>query len=173
MDLKQQIESFLHKCPNNEAKKEYEERLTEGGLVRDENIHSHFCAYFVPYNPQDKTVLVGDHKKSGLWLMPGGHIDQGEMLLETINREIEEELGVKEFFDEAPEPFLLSITNIDHDVRPCKKHFDVWHLVETDGLDFNIDYTEYNEVRWLTIPEARKIVTDPANLQALEVIETI
>lgn len=173
MNLEQEITSSLDKCHDEQVKAQYIERLAEGSLVRDENIHSHFCAYFVPYNPANKTILVGDHKKSGLWLMPGGHIDQGELLLETINREIEEELGVKNFFTEKPESFLLSITNITHDTRPCKRHFDVWHLVETDGSDFNIDYTEYHEVRWLTIPEARKVVTDPANIQALDVIETL
>lgn len=173
MELKQEIEAVLDKCSNEAVRVEYQKRLTEGNLVREENLHSHFCAYFVPYNPETKSILIGDHKKSGLWLMPGGHIDVGEVLIETVNREIEEELGVKEFFKEAPKPFLLSVTNIEQDVRPCKKHFDVWHLVETDGSDFNIDYSEYNEVRWLTIPEARKLVTDPANIQALNVIETL
>lgn len=173
MNLKQEIESVLDKCSSIEVRDEYTARLKEEHLVRDRDLHSHFCAYFVPYNPTDKTILVGDHKKSGLWLMPGGHIDEGETLLETINREIEEELGVRHFFAEKPEPFLLSITNIEHDIRPCKKHFDIWHLVETDGAEFDIDYTEYNEVRWVTIPEARALITDPANIQALNVIETL
>jgi len=172
MDLHEEIRSALDKCPDQETKTQYETRLEKGSLARDEDIHSHFCAYFVPYNPANKTILVGDHKKSGLWLMPGGHIDANESLLETVNREIEEELGVANFFSERPEPFLLSITDIKHDVRPCKKHFDIWHVVETDGSDFKIDYTEYKEVRWITIEEARKIITDPANLQALDVLET-
>jgi len=173
MDLRHEITASLDKCFDTQTKAQYEARLAEGSLVRDENIHSHFCTYFVPYNTTNKTILIGDHKKSGLWLMPGGHIDKGEVLLETVNREIEEELGVKNFFTQRPEPFLLSITDILHDTRPCKKHFDIWHLVETDGSDFNIDYTEYKEVRWVTIPEARTLVTDPANLQALTVLETV
>lgn len=172
MDLIQEITLSLDKCPDEQTRDQYQQRLTEGALVRDENIHSHFCAYFVPFNPETKTLLIGDHKKSGLWLMPGGHIDQGESLLETVNREIEEELGVKNFFTQRPEPFLLSITEIKHDIRPCKKHFDIWHLVETDGSNFNIDYTEYKEVRWVSILEARKLVTDPANIQALDILST-
>jgi len=111
--------------------------------------------------------------KSALWLMPGGHIDPGETLLQTINREMKEELGVKDFFKTPPKPFWLSVTNIINDVRPCKKHFDVCHLVEVDATELAIDYTEYNKVRWLTIPEARKIITDPANLLALDAIETV
>jgi 8-oxo-dGTP pyrophosphatase MutT (NUDIX family) len=171
--LRREIESSLDNCSSNEVRKEYKKRLDEGNLIRDDNIHSHFCAYFVPYNSNNKTILVGDHIKSGKWLMPGGHIDKGESLLGTINREIHEELGVKDFFVERPLPFLLSITPIEHDTRPCRKHYDIWHLMDTDGSDFNIDYTEYKETRWTTIPVARELITDPANILALDVIERI
>jgi len=57
--------------------------------------------------------------------MPGGHIDANESLLTTLNREIKEELGVSDFYTVRPKPFLLTITNIVTDVRPCKKHFDI------------------------------------------------
>ena len=171
MTLEQEITASLDMCADEETKQMYVKRLKSGPLERDLNPTSHFCAYFVPYNPETKQVLVGDHKKSGLWLMPGGHIDSGETLFTTLNREIEEELGVVNFYHERPQPFLMTITDILHDVRPCKKHFDVWHLVQTDGADFKIDYTEYNEVRWVTIPEARALVTDPANIAALDKIE--
>ena len=173
MNLQSEIEAALDRCVAASDRVEYQARLIEGALVRDENIHSHCCAYFVPYNPATKQILLGDHKKSGLWLMPGGHIDANETLLTTLNREIEEELGVSNFYTQRPEPFLLSITNIVTDVRPCQKHFDVWHVMETDGEGLEIDYTEYNEVRWVTIKEARALVTDPANLMALDRLEKL
>ena len=173
MNLQEEITAVLDKCVNQQEAAEYSERLKEGLLTRDENIHSHFCAYFLPYNPENGTLLIGAHKKSGLWLVPGGHIDKSEGLLETVNREIHEELGVTDFFTEKPEPFLLTITNIVNDVRPCKKHFDVWHVVETDGKDFEIDHTEYHEVRWVTISQARELIEDPANLKALSALELL
>ena len=173
MNLQSEIEAALDRCVAASDRVEYQARLIEGALVRDENIHSHCCAYFVPYNPATKQILLGDHKKSGLWLMPGGHIDANETLLTTLNREIEEELGVSNFYTQRPEPFLLSITNIVTDVRPCQKHFDIWHVMETNGEGLEIDYTEYNEVRWVTIKEARALVTDPANLMALDRLEKL
>jgi 8-oxo-dGTP pyrophosphatase MutT (NUDIX family) len=145
----------------------YNKRLSEGSLTKDENSASHFCAYFLPFNLQTKQVMFGHHKKSGKWLSPGGHIDGGESLFDTLNREIEEELGVKDFFIERPVPFLLTITPIEHDPRACKMHFDVWHLMETDGNAFKIDMSEYHEVRWLSVSEAKKLTTDPANEKAL------
>ena len=151
----------------------YEQKLTEESLVRDENIHSHCCVYFVPFDQSTQRLLIGAHKKSGLWLMPGGHIDVGEDLLTTLNREIFEELGVHNFFRTVPKPFLLSITKIENDVRPCQEHFDIWFVMETDGDDFTVDETEYHEVRWVSITEAKALATDPANRQALAQLEQI
>ncbi len=170
MELKNELQEALDhfKALNAEVAQKYKERIAEGKLTKDENPASHFCAYFLPYNPTTKQVLFGHHKKSGKWLSPGGHIDRGESLLETLNREIQEELGVKNFFEKRPTPFLLTITPIDRDPRGCRKHFDVWHLMETDGKNFNIDMTEYHELRLIPIPEAKKITTDAANQAALD-----
>ena len=170
MELKEELQEALDqsRALSAEVAQEYEERIAEGKLTRDEDPASHFCAYFLPFNLTTKQVLFGHHKKSGKWLSPGGHVDKGESLLETLNREIQEELGVKSFFGKRPDPFLLTITPIDRDPRKCRRHFDVWHLMETDGKDFNIDMTEYHEVRWLPISEAKKITTDAANQAALD-----
>jgi len=170
MGLENELQEALvrSKALNTQVAREYEERITKGKLTKDENPVSHFCAYFLPYNPTTKQVLFGDHKKSGKWLSPGGHIDRGESLLETLNREIHEELGVGSFFEKRPMPFLLTITPIDRDPRKCRMHFDVWHLMETDGKDFNIDMTEYHEVKWLPISHAKETTTDAANQAALD-----
>ena len=170
MELENELQEALarSKALNAQITQEYKERITEGKLTRDENPVSHFCAYFLPYNPATKEVLFGHHKKAGKWLSPGGHVDKDESLFETLNREIEEELGVKSFFKERPIPSLLTITPIDRDPRQCRKHFDVWHFMETDGKDFNVDMSEYHKVKWLSIPEARRITTDAANQTALD-----
>ena len=61
----------------------FTERLKEGGLTRDEKPETHFCAYFLPYDEEIKKIFIIHHKKSGLWLSPGGHIDKGEDLTAT------------------------------------------------------------------------------------------
>ena len=157
-------------CDSESTRTNFLKRLEEGAFIRDENPQSHFCAYFLPYNSENKKVFIVHHKKSGLWFSPGGHIDKGEGLLETLNREIDEELGVKTFFKELPSPFLLTITPIENKVQPCKTHLDIWYLVNTDGANFNVDPKEFHETRWLTIDEAEKIVTDKPNRKALEFV---
>lgn len=70
-------------------------------------------------------------------------------------------------------PFLIGITPIENPTQPCKAHYDIWYAIPTDGHDFKIDPREFHETRWLTVDEARILVADPLNLQALAKIEEI
>ncbi len=160
-------------CDNKKTYASYLKRLHEGHFTRSENQKSHFCVYFFPYNPKNKKVFIVHHKKSGLWISPGGHIDENEGLLETLNREIFEELGVKDFYKKVPSPFLLTITPIDNKIQKCKKHFDIWYLMQTNGNQFNVDLKEFHDTKWVTIDKAEKIVTNIANQKALKVIKTM
>ncbi len=146
-------------------------RFYEGQPTRDEEKASHFCVYFLPYNPGSKKVFIVHHKKSGLWLSPGGHIDKGETPLEALAREMKEELGVAYEPSANSQPFLLTITPIENAIQPCKAHYDLWFSVRQDGGHFQIDPREFHQTRWLTVAEARELVTDPPNLEALENIE--
>ncbi len=158
-------------CPDAEVLDNFLQRLEQGDLTRDENPATHFCVYFLPFDKKASKVFITHHKKSGLWLSPGGHIDKGEGLWQAVNREIEEELGMGNFFKKEPSPFLLTITPIKNDIRPCKTHYDIWYLVETDGSSFNLDPREFFDAKWLSIKEARTIIINKQNFAVLEIIE--
>ena len=170
--LKEEISKILDRaiCDSDGAYAEFLNRLKQDKFTRDEDPRTHFCVYFLPFNPQSKKFFIVHHKKSGLWLAPGGHIDEGESLLQALNRELAEELGLVNHFADLPSPFLLTVTPIENPIQPCKLHFDIWCLVPTDGQGFNVDPREFLDTKWLTIEEARKIVIDPANIKALELI---
>jgi 8-oxo-dGTP pyrophosphatase MutT (NUDIX family) len=171
--LREQIQQIANNFANQypEVANRYLERLMEtADLTRDEKNPSHFCVYFLPFNPKTKQVFFVHHKKSGLWLSPGGHIDKGELLLDALNREIKEELGVADFFSELPKPFLISITPIDNTVQPCKEHFDIWFLLETEGTNFHVNPHEFYNTKWISLNEAKNIITDEANLKAIKII---
>lgn len=148
-------------------------RLEKGKLTRDSGNLSHFCCYFLPYNLPKKQVFIVHHKKSGLWLFPGGHIDEGETLMQTLNREIEEELGVLNKIKAEIKPFLLTVTPINHPNVMCKEHLDIWYRFPTDGSDFEIDPREFYETKWVLLSEARVLITDLPNLEAIQKIEEI
>ena len=173
MDLYQDIVKILNRgiCDSEETYREFQQRLEEGSLTREENPSTHFGTFFLPFNFKTKELFLVHHKKSGLWIAPGGHVDRGEVLWQTLNREIWEELGVKDYFQEPPNPFLLTITKINNIDRVCKIHYDGWYLMDTDGANFNVDPTEFHDTKWLTLEEARKIVTAPTNITALNFLE--
>ena len=156
---------------DEETKRSFLAKISEGSFTKEENDKSHFGVYFLPYNPETKEVFIVHHRKANLWIAPGGHVDRGENLFQTLNREIGEEIGVNNFFHEPQKPFLLTTTPIDNDVQACKMHYDVWYLMPTDGSGFKVDMREFYDARWLSIAEARKIVANPQNLRALNVIE--
>ena len=54
----------------------------------------HVISYFVPVDARNRCLLLGDHRKSGLWLPPGGHVEDGEDPRDTVSREAAEELRI-------------------------------------------------------------------------------
>ena len=105
-------------------------RLGEGALTRDENPATHFCVFFAGYDPVAKQVFLGHHKKSGLWLFNGGHIDQGETPTEALKREIREEWGIRVSTKTIGAPKLLTLTHVLPNPKiSCPHHYDIWYFV--------------------------------------------
>jgi 8-oxo-dGTP pyrophosphatase MutT (NUDIX family) len=57
-----------------------------------------YCFVVSAYAVRDGKVLLIKHKKLGLWLAPGGHIDEGETPDEAARRELKEETGLEADF---------------------------------------------------------------------------
>ncbi|TQL68326.1 ADP-ribose pyrophosphatase YjhB (NUDIX family) [Nocardioides albertanoniae] len=139
----------------------------------------HLVSYFLPVDLASGHVLLGDHRKSGLWLPPGGHVEPGEHPADTVRRECLEELGVEARFhrDLGPRPLLLTVT----DTRPERpdQHTDVslWFVLSRDHRDpLAPDEREYAGVRWWTPAEIRSgdpRLFDPHMGRMLEKLTTL
>lgn len=156
---------IAHKFPDDPVGQKYLERIKKGELTKHENPFSHMCTYFVPYDPIVKQLFIGNHKKSGLWLVNGGHIDEGETLKDVLKREIDEEWGLNSEDFDIVEPQLLTICPINNpEKQKCTEHFDIWHFIPVDKNTFNPDreklLQEFSEVGWFTYEEAMKIKND-------------
>lgn len=156
---------------------EFFNRAKEGNLTRDENPTSHFCVYFAAYDPDKKQIFIGHHKKSGLWLFNGGHIDKGEIPSEALVREMGEEWGTEISLQDIGEPRLITITPIKHPKIKCTSHYDIWYFVPVSRTDFTPDEekleTEFYTTGWKSIDEARNIVTDKNTLVAMSEFEKL
>jgi 8-oxo-dGTP diphosphatase len=114
----------------------------------------HLVVYFVPVDATSRYLLLGDHRKSGLWLPPGGHVEDGEDPRAAVRREAREELGIAAEFhprpgegEEAADPFFLTVTPTNDAVS----HLDVnlWFVLRLNRVTrLTPDPREFNGVRW-------------------------
>jgi 8-oxo-dGTP diphosphatase len=119
----------------------------------------HLVSYFLLVDRPAGSVLLCDHRLSGLWLPAGGHVEPGEHPLDTVRREAVEELGVIARPDAASQdgPFFLTMTET---VGPlATRHVDVslWFaLAGHVGQPLRPDQREFVQVRWWTVAELRE-----------------
>ena len=136
----------------------------------------HLVSYFLLVDRPARSVLLCDHRLSGLWLPTGGHVEPGEHPLETVRREAVEELGVTAQLDPAfgDKPFFLTMTETVG--PPAMRHVDVslWFaLAGRVGQPLHPDQREFAGVRWWTARELRQVGLDgfePHMLRALDAL---
>ena len=177
--LLEQIKNIAKLHDNSSAAKEFVTRLEiDERLTRDENPYTHFCIYLEAYDPKAREVFVGHHKKSGLWLFNGGHIDEGETLEEALIREIGEEWGLEMKLDNIGDPKLLTVTTINNPTKQtCTKHYDIWYFVPVDKNKFDANQElltkEFHTAEWSNTKIARNLITDPNTIEAVNQLETL
>jgi len=114
----------------------------------------------------DRTrVLLHKHKRLGLWLQPGGHIDPGELPWEGALREVVEETGL---------PASLVDEQLVHvDVHPGPRghtHLDLRFLVESPHVPPAPPEGESPDVQWLQWHRAIAL-TEPGLEGALRALQ--
>jgi|SRR6185312_10084261 len=114
----------------------------------------HLVAYFVLVDPDHGSILLGDHIKAQLWLPSGGHVELNELPVDTVRREIEEELYIQaEFLQGKQTPFFLTQTQT---VGLTPGHTDVslWYLLRGDiHAPLTFDRGSYTDMAWFGFKE--------------------
>jgi len=96
------------------------------------------------------------HKRLGLWLQPGGHLDTGEAPSEAALREAEEETGLPV----RHPPGGPQLVHLDvHLAAESHVHLDLRYLLLCDDADAEAapGAGESQQVRWFTLDEALAI----------------
>lgn len=114
----------------------------------------------------ERGVVLHLHKRLGLWLQPGGHIEPGETPAEGALREAREETGL-DVAHPAGGPRLVHV-----DVHPGPKghtHLDVRFLIEAGNDEPAPAAGESPDARWFGWEEAVE-VADAGLVGALKVM---
>ena len=102
------------------------------------------------------TVLLLKHRKLGMWLPFGGHIDPGEDPIEALHREAREETGFEiEIVGEQLEIAEDSVTALPRPetillerIEPQHFHIDLIYFVRPVAGTERLAPDEHSEMRW-------------------------
>lgn len=108
-------------------------------------------------------TVLHRHKRTNIWMQPGGHLEPGEWPWEAALREAREETGLPVRHPEMG-PRLLHL-----DVHPAGEHvhLDLRYLVLSDDVEPAPEPGESQQVRWCSIEEAAALA-DSALVDGLQ-----
>ncbi len=134
---------------------------------------------------RNNSILFLKHKKYGIWLQPGGHVEEQETPDEAAIRETMEEVGLEVEIMEAfrpetsfenksedlPQPFNINL----HQIEEGHWHLDFQYLVRPVG---EIDEKEYSDedMKWFSKEELKNEdlnMPENARKTALNALEEI
>ena len=116
----------------------------------------------------DGGIVLHRHKRLGIWLQPGGHVDPGEDPAQAAQRETLEETGL-ETSHPGGAPRLLHVDA--HPGPRGHRHLDVRYLLVADrAASFAPAVGESPDVAWFSLAEAIELA-DTSLASALRALQ--
>lgn len=141
------------------------ERLTWPGDPFDEfgSDHHVTASAFVL---SSRGVILHVHKRLGIWVQPGGHVDPGEDPVAAARRETLEETGLEAEHTDPP-----TLLHVDVHAGPRgHTHYDLRYVLLAPPVDPTPPAGESPEVHWFDFAAARERC-EPTMVSALRKLE--
>ena len=108
------------------------------------------------FNAQDELLLLQSHKWPGKYVVPGGHVELGETIEQTVLRETKEETGLDVYDVE----FICFQEFIYDPAFWKRRHFIFFdYAVKTDSLDVKLN-DEAEAYQWVNLQDALNLPID-------------
>jgi len=134
-------------------------------------VQNRFTATGFVFNDDNKILMI-KHRKLGVWMPPGGHIDENELPCKAVVREIFEETGVmaKAFTvahdadspidarcNELPLPMEILLTNFEGDgLYNC---INMNYICYAKDSTLNPEKSEVDDIGWFSPSQAIELET--------------
>lgn len=132
------------------------------------------------YIVDEGKVLLVHHKKLGMWLPPGGHINENELPTEAAVREVKEETGLdieiigeEDHYERVKILLHPKIVQLE-DIEPGHQHIDLIYFSKLKGKSQKIvlNEEESTKIKWFSKEELDK-VPELVAIQARKAIEEL
>jgi 8-oxo-dGTP pyrophosphatase MutT (NUDIX family) len=136
-------------------------------FLRSNFLPGHFTASAFVLAPERDALLLILHRKLGLWLQPGGHVEPSDpSLAAAARREVAEEVGAELEADPLETPFDLDIHRIPaHKSDPAHEHFDVRFRFYARSRAFSAS-DEVVRAEWVPLSRLSEVTSDRSVLRA-------
>jgi 8-oxo-dGTP pyrophosphatase MutT (NUDIX family) len=169
--------------PANATEAGFVERMLElsragGACERSHFSPGHFTASAFVLSPERTDLVLIHHKKLGIWVQPGGHVEPSDAeLTSAARREVLEEVGLAEL-EALPSATGSPIFDLDIHLIPARKadpaheHFDVRfaYVAKTRAL---VRSEEVADLRWVPISAVEQMGTDESVLRAVNKLRAL
>lgn len=115
-------------------------------------------------NAENEVLISLRHPEShqgGLWEFPGGKVESGETVLDSLKREFMEELGISV-------QSAFPIRKISHNYSDKRVLLDVWWIDRHSGTPAGL---EGQEVRWCPVSQLQGLEFPEANTPIVKLLE--
>ncbi|HGP2618729.1 TPA: NUDIX hydrolase [Salmonella enterica] len=129
----------------------------------------HVTASALILSPSRDDILLLKHRRFGLWLQPGGHLEPGETPLQAMYREILEETGIQRSQLVLLNPWAVdfNVHKIDANAardEPAHWHADLCYALAADSLQVTLN-EESRAFAW--VPARDPVVVSNVRLSGI------
>jgi len=169
--------------PANATEAAFVERMlelsrAEAACERSHFSPGHFTASAFVLSPERSELVLIHHKKLGIWVQPGGHVEAADAdLASAARREVMEEVGLSEL-EQLSTSDGLTLFDVDIHLIPARKaepaheHFDVRFAYVAKTRDL-VHSEEVTDLRWVPLSAVAQMGTDDSVLRALNKLRAL